>query len=234
MKYEYEGDELSLFAHAINWKQYWVSKVAPLIRGSVLEVGAGIGSVTQILSNINPNRYLALEPDENLCKQILQAQEKYRIPKQVQIICGNISMLSTKERFDTILYIDVLEHIKYDSKELLNALELLNQSGSIIVLSPAHQFLFSPFDQSIGHHRRYDRKMLKEICPTGMKISKCFYLDSVGFFASLVNSKLMKSQMPTTKQILFWDRVLIPLSRIIDTILLFNFGKTIVAVYQKE
>jgi hypothetical protein len=75
--------------------------------------------------------------------------------------------------------------------------------------------------------------MMREICPKNMRISQSFYLDSVGFFASLMNSRLMKSTMPSAKQILFWDRVLIPMSRFIDGILLYQFGKTIVCVFNK-
>ena len=59
------------------------------------------------------------------------------------------------------------------------------------------------------------------------------YLDSVGFFASLANRLLLKQQNPTLKQILFWDRVLVPCSRLVDPLFLFRAGKSVVGVWEK-
>jgi hypothetical protein len=135
--------------------------------------------------------------------------------------------------YDAILYIDVLEHIEFDRQEVINAYHHLAPGGVIIILSPAHDFLYSLFDKSIGHYRRYSRKTLLKLRPSDSIIKFTGYLDSVGLLASLGNKLIMKSSMPTKNQILFWDRVLVPVSKVLDRIFRFKVGKSILAIWQK-
>lgn len=72
-----------------------------------------------------------------------------------------LAALPRDSRFDTILYIDVLEHIADDRAELVEAARRLNPGGYLVVLSPAHQWLFTAFDAAIGHVRRYTAKSLR-------------------------------------------------------------------------
>ena len=105
--------------------------------------------------------------------------------------------------------------------------------GRVIVLSPAHQWLFTPFDAAIGHFRRYTRAMLKSIQPTSLQLESCWYLDSVGMAASAANLWFLKQSMPTQQQLHFWDTFLVPPSRILDPVCLHSVGKTVVAVWRK-
>src|SRR6185503_3856669 len=120
--------------------------------------------------------------------------------------------------FDTILYIDVLEHIEDDRRELERAACRLKPGGRIIVLSPAHGWLYSPFDKAIGHCRRYTTTMLRELTPPALRIEKAFYLDSVGLLASSANRLLLKQSMPRPKQLKVWDKLMVPCSRLLDPI----------------
>ena len=230
----YEGNELELFSDAVNWKSYFSNKIMPFISGHVLEVGAGIGNNTKILETKNVISWTCLEPDKEMTTQIENLNMEFTYP--LSILNGTIASISNSEiskKFDTILYIDVLEHIKEDDEELEAAQKLLTTKGRIIVLSPAHNFLFSPFDRSIGHYRRYNKRILNNICPKKMKGSM-FYLDSVGLIASSVNRYLLKQSMPTKSQIKFWDTLMITLSKIIDPLTFYKLGKTIVSIYRTK
>src|SRR5262249_19659327 len=136
-------------------------------------------------------------------------------------------------RFDAILYIDVLEHIEDDRGELARAAERLNAGGALIVLSPAHPFLYTPFDAEIGHFRRYTRASLRAAAPDSLRIGKLKYLDSAGMLASAGNRVLLKASMPTEKQILTWDRMLVPVSRVIDPLLMGRVGKSVLGIWTK-
>lgn len=232
--FNYVGGELGLFAHATNWKRYWSERLGPFLTGHVLEVGAGMGTNTVLLRPQVGGKWTCLEPDEKLVAELRSVLNRNKLDPSCRIVTGTISSLPASERFDTIIYIDVLEHIPDDRAELARAAEHLRPSGKVIVLSPAHQWLFSEFDKSIGHCRRYSRRTLLAVTPDSLSPLKCFYLDAFGLFLSLANRLLLRQSLPTLKQILFWDRVVIPLSRAMDPLLFYRAGKTIIAVWERK
>ena len=164
---------MDLFAKAIRWKSYWRSFLASVIAGDVLEVGAGIGTNTRTLSGLPVRTWTCLEPDEQLCA---------RIPRDLAatIIHGKIADLPAVPSYDTIVYIDVLEHIEHDKAELEGAFRLLRPGGHLCVLVPANQALFTPFDTAIGHYRRYSKKSLRDAGPANGHLTRLAYLDCAG------------------------------------------------------
>ncbi len=233
--FSYVGEELELFSHAINWKHYWANQLAPYIGTEVLEVGAGTGTNTVLLASNRQKRWVCLEPDGDLTT-VLQGkvQTLASRPEVLEVITGDLRSLSPDSRFQSILYIDVLEHIEADQEEMEAAFRLLAPGGYLIILSPAHQFLYTNFDQGLGHFRRYSRETLRKVGPPGVPALRIFYLDAVGFFASLANRLLLKQKLPTIGQIKFWDRYLVQSSIYVDPILGFNFGKTVVGIWKKD
>jgi ubiquinone/menaquinone biosynthesis C-methylase UbiE len=229
MAFKYIGTELELFSLAKNWRKYLSSKIEPHLGREVLEVGAGIGSVTKKLST-GSNMWTALEPDITMSEQ-LQLQD---LPSNTKIICGTIESLPVDCLFDSVLYLDVLEHIEDDAKELATASTLIRSGGTLIVLAPAHKFLMSAFDYQVGHFRRYSKIDLRSIMPSGMKPVSALYMDSLGFFASLANRYLLKQGQPSKSQIEFWDNILIPISGILDILLRYSVGKSVLAIWRKD
>ena len=226
---DYVGDELALFSLANNWKSYWSSKLAPLLGYRVLDVGAGIGSNIELLKRDNIH-WTALEPDQAQASEI---QSRFGSQSNLQVICGTLASMQPNDLYDSIIYIDVLEHIEQDAAELTSAANHLNAGGRVIVLAPAHQSLFSPFDAAVGHFRRYNKVSLQATCPDSLHVEHLYYLDSVGYAASWFNARLLRSSMPTPGQISLWDKLMVPFSRIFDKLLLHRFGKTIVMVLKK-
>jgi SAM-dependent methyltransferase len=232
--FRYVGAELELFACAHNWKAYWSRHVRPFVVGDVLEVGAGIGSNTRFLDPGGDGRWVCLEPDPRLIAQLtedLATQSANSRPKEA--VCGNLQSLDSSQRFDTIVYIDVLEHIENDREELENAASRLVPGGRIIVLAPAYQSLFTPFDAAIGHFRRYNRRMLREISPAGFRLEQVVYLDSLGIALSAANLLLLRQSMPTKAQLRFWDQCVIPVSRVLDRCFFHSLGRSILGVWKQ-
>lgn len=231
--FKYVGSELEIFAQARRWRAYWKSQIAPYVGENVLEIGAGIGSVTRLFSNPNIKRWVALEPDASMRQKLRQMAERGELGKNCIVREGTIENLDPAESFDCILYIDVLEHIKDDRRELENAIQHLEPNGHLIVLAPAHQSLFTPFDSAIGHFRRYTLSDLTTLSPPGAKMIRSRYLDCVGLLASLGNRLLLHSSNPTLKQIKFWDSWFVPISMRLDPFLNFRLGKSIIAIWEK-
>jgi len=168
--FTYEGDELELFQHARNWKSYFSKAIKPFIRGDVLEVGAGIGATTLLLNVGSASTWLLLEPDKEMSKTLSEKMKTGQLPGNCRIQKGIIDVL--ERTFDTIIYIDVLEHILKDKEELGKTVSRLKPGAHLVVLSPAFQSLYNPFDKAIGHHRRYNKKSLKETGPTDLRLEK--------------------------------------------------------------
>lgn len=202
----------------------------------MLEVGAGIGATTQALRDGNIAGWACLEPDASLAGRLsaslrLSSSGGGRVP---DVIVGTTADLPRDRKYDTVLYIDVLEHIEDDQGELATAAALLRAGGHLVVVSPAHQWLFSPFDRAIGHHRRYSRALLESIVPTCLSKVRLRYLDSVGMLASIANRFLLRSGMPRSGQLAVWDRILVPCSRPCDVLFGYRLGKTILGIWVRE
>src|SRR5215207_1245180 len=166
--FSYVGDELHTFAAATTWKAYFGRRVRRHLKGDVLEVGAGIGSMTRALCRRHHRSWVCLEPDAGLADtfRARAAQEPFPVP--VEMRTATSRELGAAEKFDTIVYCDVLEHLADDREELEVAAAHLRPGGHVIVLCPAHQFLYSPFDKAIGHFRRYDAGMYRALRPAGL------------------------------------------------------------------
>jgi SAM-dependent methyltransferase len=227
----YVGNELELFADATTWKSYVHFHLQPYLSGDILEVGAGMGAATGTFNDGTPRRWVCLEPDRALADRI-----KPSLPPGLtncEVIVGTLSDLGPGEQFDSILYMDVLEHIEADAAELARAALHLRPNGTLAILSPALQWLFTPFDAAIGHYRRYTKTSLRSIVPKGLRETKCIYLDSAGLLASLGNKLFLRSSIPSKAQIQLWDRAMVPISRYTDRALNYAIGKSILGVWQQ-
>ena len=228
--YEYPGHELDVFAHAVRWKAYFAKVLRPYIVGDVLEVGAGRGETTRSLLNPAVRRWVCVEPDPALARRLAALQWNGDV--KPEIILGDIRQVPRTNHFHSIVYIDVLEHIRSDAEELREAAARLAPGGYVVVLSPAFQTLYSEFDAALGHERRYTKRSLAAVFPRDLERVALFYLDSLGMLLSLTNRILLRQSQPTVRQILFWDRKVIPLSRLLDRVVGRSFGRSIIAVYQ--
>jgi SAM-dependent methyltransferase len=232
-EFKYVGSELDLFAAVWNWKAYWSRQIQPFVRGDVLEVGAGTGSNTRFLDpSGGVGRWVCLEPDPELVSQLVKSLSGAEARRSYETVCGTLQSLAGQQ-FDTIIYIDVLEHIEDDREELNRAASRLRPGGHVIVLSPAHQYLFSAFDAAIGHFRRYNRQMLRGLSPAGLRVESMRYLDSAGLILSAANALVLRQSMPTKTQLRFWDHWIVPISRVVDRLFLYAVGKSIVGIWAK-
>jgi SAM-dependent methyltransferase len=233
MTQHYVGSELELFSTAANWKSYFSGVIGPFVGGRVLEVGAGIGANIPYLYGEKVEEWTSLEPDPDLARRIAEAVERGTLPARCRVKVGTLRDLDPASHYDTILYLDVLEHIADDAAELAAAANHLAPGGHLVVLGPAHQFLFSAFDEAIGHYRRYTSRSLAALTPIGCTLQHRCMLDAAGFFASLANAALLRASAPSPRQIRLWDGVLVPISRVLDRVTAHRFGKTVVVVWRR-
>ena len=147
---------------------YWAAQVRPHIGSCVLEVGTGIGVNTPYL-NKGAKEWVYLELDAQMAAILIRRQRENQF-LATKIIAGTMAELPTGCNFDSIIYIDVLEHIEDDYTEIAVAASRLCLGGKLIVLSPAHSSLFSPFDAAIGHFDATPHGLYERLRLAGLKL----------------------------------------------------------------
>ncbi len=224
---KYPGEELDNFDKATVWRKYIYFEIKKFISGKVLEVGAGIGSFT--------NNYMSMIEDITLSEvdkdnfEIIKNKFKNH---KIDITRKTTNEINTK--FDTIMYLNVLEHIEKDKEEIKTAISRLNSKGHLIILVPAHNRLYSKFDEAVGHFKRYEINFFKNLSLENCKIKKVIYLDAMGYFLYYLNKIFFSKEIyPSKLKIFIWDKIFTPLTFILDKLLLNKFGKNILYIVKK-
>jgi SAM-dependent methyltransferase len=225
-KINYDGFELDTFDAAKKFRNYQIYYLKSYIKDPFLEVGAGKGGLTNLYEKFTKDITL-LEPDNKLF-QILKKKFK---KKKIKI--KNQTIDKIKFKYQTIIYFDVLEHIKDDLKEVKVASKKLKKSGNLIFNVPAHQLFYNEFDKAVGHFKRYNKKDFQDIeKKTDLKIEKLIYYDSIGLLFLILNKIFRLKKTNLKNKIYFWN-ILIPLSKIIDKLTFNKFGKSLLCVFKK-
>ncbi len=224
---KYPGAELDNFDKATIWRKYVFLLIKKFIKGNVLEVGAGIGSFTNNYMHI-PSKITLSEIDED---NLLKIKNKFA---NTNFSFTNNTIKDLNETYDTIMYLNVLEHIADDKNEIVNAYKKLNKGGHLIILVPAHNKLFSKFDEAVGHFKRYEIEFFKKIFIEGSLTKKLLFLDSMGYFLYYLNKIFFSDETyPSKIKILIWDKIFTPISIILDKIFFYRYGKNILYILKK-
>ena len=223
----YPSEATEKFDNAKFHRKYCMSFVKKFIQGEVLEVGAGCGSFTRDYFNSDLNITLT-ETDQKNYEDL-----KRFFYKKNNVTITNNKIFNIDKKFDTILYLHVLEHIEEDRKELESAYEKLKKGGRLIIMVPKHQKLYSNFDKAIGHFRRYELDFFEKNL-INLERKLLISLDSVGYILYFLNKIFFKNEtFPSYLKIFIWDKIFTPFTILLDFFTNYRFGKCIVAVYKK-
>jgi SAM-dependent methyltransferase len=223
---QYDGFELDHFDSASNFREYQISLIKKFIKGKFAEVGAGKGGLVPFYTKLLKDITL-LEPEKKLFKTL----KKKFSSKKIKI--KNKTIKNINKKFDTIIYYDVLEHIRDDLNEIKNAKKKLKKNGYLIFSVPAYQAFYSSFDKSVGHYRRYNKRNFIQLeKKTNLKIEKIVYYDSMGFLFLVLNKIFSLKQTNLKNKIYIWN-LLMPVSKLIDFLTFNKFGKSLLCVFKK-
>ncbi len=221
----YVGNELDFFSQVPFWRRYLSRRISRQV-GKVpylVEVGSGIGSNAPFLGSLT-TQYIGIEPDKKL---ISVARQSYLNYKFINGYSDEISRFIFD--VDVVCLIDVLEHIEDDKAEILKISGYLKPLSKIVILVPAHLFLYSEFDRSVGHFRRYSKNDLIKLIPENLQIVSCEYLDSVGFLLSVLSKLFNMGNAISKKTVKIWHW-LMPVSILLDLLSKHMVGKSILLV----
>jgi SAM-dependent methyltransferase len=202
-----EDFEMATLSLANNYRAALIQEFLPHLRGNVLEVGAGIGQITEGLVKIpGISRLLSVEPHPAFYRELLQ-----KFPNN-KVIHGVVDDAGPDNDWDAIVNFNVLEHIQEDELELKKYHDrLLKNKGTLCLFVPARPEIFSPLDKDFGHFRRYTRPELRQkLERAGFEIVRMRYYNFVGYFAWGLMFRILKKRHFNAASVLFFDRYIFP------------------------
>ena len=230
--FNYEIKDLEVMSFANNYHNWIVSELQKALHGSVAEVGAGSGNFSVfLLKSPNLKKLISIEPDKAACA----LYQKNISDPRAEIINGFFSDVSKNylNNFDSVVYVNVLEHVEDDGRELAYVLSSLKNNGRICIFVPALPFLYSDHDKLIGHFRRYTKGRLRKLLEeNGFVVEKIKYFDIVGIITWFMAFKLIKMS-PSSGNMSFYDKCIIPTLRFIEQLIPPPIGKNLVAIGRK-
>jgi len=202
------GKETLVRMQSIDWYNKWLfGFIRNHIKSPILEVGAGIGTFTKIICR-SGNLY-AIDTNPEYIKILTDSsQGRYHAG------FGNIEngkVFRTGSRFNTIVCMNVLEHIADDSKAILNMSYLLKKKGKLLLLVPAFMFAFGNLDRKLGHYRRYTTSSVSSILmDCGFHILDSRYLNFIGLFGWIMNTRLLGTYLIPKYQLIIFSALFRP------------------------
>lgn len=202
-----EDFEFGALSLADNYREALLREFSPFLRGNVLEVGAGIGQITEaLLQKREVARLVSIEPHPAFCRQL---REKF--PRHT-IIQGTVDDLGENGDWNAVVSINVLEHIERDEQELENYhRRLLKNHGTLCLFVPARPEIYGQIDRDFGHFRRYTKSELREkLFRAGFQIPRLRYYNIAGYLAWWLNFCLLKKHHFNPGAVRFFDRFIFP------------------------
>jgi SAM-dependent methyltransferase len=229
----YQEEVLSKLAENASRYNEWVfERAAGLIGGRVLDVGAGLGTFTELAAR-RAQQVLALEPDAKLSELLT---ERFGSTSNVRVVAGDLADLTPQligSPVDSVLCLNVLEHVRDDADALARIRDVLAPHGKLLLLVPAHPRLFGSLDRSAKHERRYRKQGLKQLLEaSGFDVRAIQHVNPLGILGWFVWGKILGAPGLPVRPLGAYDR-LVPVLRVLDRVR-FPVGLSLWAVAERR
>ena len=223
-KYSLDQLNLRMMSEAPNYNQWIFDILKHHITGRrLLEVGAGIGNLTPFFLK---NGYRLTCTDMNW-QNLKELKENH--PK-VHTVLDDITHTKLNSEFDTIICVNLLEHIKDDINALKKIRSLINYDGRLILIVPAVKKAFGTIDIADGHWRRYDPlELRKKLILSGFNVSIIRYMNIFGLIGWMWEGRIRKKTLHRPQSIKLFD-VFVPLFKTIEDIINPRIGLSLIVV----
>ena len=229
-----EGLEtLNVIEKANKFNKWMYETIKPYSKGRILEIGCGIGNISEFF--INDNFDIVLSDLRDNYIEIVKNKFTNEVIK-IDLVDADFD---TKHKdligtFDTVFALNVVEHIKDDNKAIENCKKLLKNQGHLIILVPAYQSLFNNFDVELEHYRRYTQKSLKQLIKANkLGIIKTFSFNVIGILGWFVSGSILKKKTIPEGQMGLFNK-LVPVFKLADILTLKKIGLSVICISEKE
>ncbi len=229
---DFIASDLRQMKSARRYNAWLYAQLAPYIGRYVFEVGAGIGNMTGRMLDAAKS-VTAMEPNSGCRCELVNAYGTRPgfacLPSRLEDCLPE----SVGRKFDTVLCVNVLEHIPDDVRALRIMSSLLHNDGNIVVLAPACPFALGPIDMAVGHFRRYSKKRITDTFrEVGLIPQTARYLNFLGLLGWLYNARVTRTVTQHDRQVVLFDR-LVPLIAAVERCVHPPIGLSIIAVAGK-
>jgi hypothetical protein len=241
--FQYPGRELEAMAQASNYHRWIIRLFAPYLGQHLVEVGAGLGSFSELILENHQCQTLSLvEPSAEMYRQLaVNAPSLTRNLPDTRVTTHHANfvtaapLIKKQQAPDSIIYVNVLEHIEDDELELATVQQTLTTSGRVFLFVPALPWLYGAFDERVGHVRRYTKRSLEQkLERAGFKTLMSTYFDSVGIAPWWIKYCLLRSEKMGPAGVRFYDRFVVPAVSRMESVISPPLGKNVIMVAEKK
>ena len=233
----YVGRDLEAMSFAENYHRWIRDRFRPYMGTRLVEVGAGSGTFSELLLEGAVDSLDLVEPSDAMYRLL---EERARGFGGVSVTTHHAMFGQVAERLrdsapDSIIYVNVLEHVADDVAELATIRDTLSPGGRIFLFVPALPHLYGAFDEQVGHYRRYTKPELVEKCArAGLRVIDARYFDLFGVLPWWVKYRLLKSDALEAGAVKLYDRWVVPAARLVEARLRPPLGKNVLVVAEKS
>lgn len=234
---DYIGKDLEAMSFAVNYHRWILREFRPFLGKHIVEVGAGTGSFSELLLEHEPHSISLVEPSqmyEYLAANVERMETKTDVKTYQSVFTKVADKIKAHQEPDSIIYVNVLEHVEDDEEELAAMHRTLSSNGRVFIFVPALPWLYGNFDKQVGHHRRYTKNELETKCErAGFKLIKSFYFDFAGVAPWWIKYRLMKSDNLEGGAIKIYDKLVVPITKTFESFITPPLGKNLLLIAEK-
>jgi 2-polyprenyl-3-methyl-5-hydroxy-6-metoxy-1,4-benzoquinol methylase len=229
--YEDVGEETLERVGKLNRFNAWMFDVLkPYLGRDILEVGCGIGNLTaQMLPH--SDRIVGVDVEPHYIEVV---RERFADEPAFSALLHDLSDTLPADpapgAFDTVVCLNVLEHIEDHVTTLKNMKAMLRPGGRLVLLVPAYSWLYGTLDEALHHHRRYNPRELKSLLrELDYTVERVFFLNLFGIAGWWLNGKVLKRTLLPEDQLALYEK-LVPFFRAVETATGYRMGQSVIAV----
>ncbi len=228
-------ETLEAVSIAVNFNEWMYKTISKHCSGKILEIGSGIGNISQHFIENNQDITLT-DIRDNYVDSLKEQFPTHKNNTYLMDLVDNnfeekhATFIGT---YDTVFALNVVEHIQDDKLAITNATKLLKPNGKLVIIVPAYQLLYNSFDTALEHYRRYTKTSLNELISSELELDHSQYFNAFGMLGWFVSGRVLKKKTIPIKQMKIYDKLLF-IAKTIDKLSFNQIGLSVISVGIKK
>ncbi|MEO7502642.1 MAG: class I SAM-dependent methyltransferase [Gemmatimonadaceae bacterium] len=217
----------------MNYYRWLLRRFSPYVGAEVLEIGAGTGTFSRLLLTLpQVKRLIAIEPSDNNFPQL---SRRLANQERATTVKGYLEGSAPPQSVDSLIAVNVLEHIERDDDILRQAWEIARQDATLLLFVPAVPAIFGSLDTAFEHFRRYTKESLRNSVETaGWSIERLGYMNIPGILPWFVSGRVLRRTSISGAEARLYDSLVVPVTAAIEDRVSMPIGQSLLAIARKN